>query len=142
MWPFGRGGLSGAVGTRLGQRGEKLAARHLRRGGLKVLARNYRCPAGEADIIVLDRSGRTASDAETIAFVEVKTRTSARQVSPESAVDARKRRQLARVAEYYLAHHDAGECSVRFDVVAVVLAAGAKPEIRHIVDAFAPAGLG
>jgi putative endonuclease len=106
--------------------------------GWKLLARNYRCPAGEADIVALDRSTRADRGAETIVFVEVKARTSARHVAPESAVDPRKRRQLARVAEYYLAHHPAEDYAARFDVVAVIAAADGRPEIRHTVDAFTP----
>ena len=138
MWPFRRGARAARRQPPLGPRGEKLAARHLRRLGVKILARNYRCPAGEADIIALDRSTRSGRDAETIVFVEVKTRRSDRHVDPESAVDRRKRRQLARVAEYYLAHYPAEDYEVRFDVVAVIASADGKPEIRHTVDAFAP----
>ena len=138
MWPFRRGPKTARREQPLGPRGEKLAARHLRRLGLKILARNYRCPAGEADIIALDRSTRSDRDAETIVFVEVKARGTDRHVAPESAVNPAKRRQLARVAEYYLAHHPAEDYEVRFDVVAVI-AADRKAEIRHTVDAFAPA---
>ncbi len=131
MWPFRRDGRSGPAG-------ERLAARHLRRAGCKILARNYRCPVGEADIIVLDTSTKAEWGAESIAFVEVKTRASDEGVAPESAVDRRKRQQLLRVARYYLAHHDTEDRRVRFDVVAVVLPAGGRPEIRHIPDAFEP----
>ncbi len=128
-WPFGR--------TKpLGPRGEALARRSLRRAGLKVLARNYRCPAGEIDLIALDRSTRAATGAETIVFIEVKTRSGSGLAEPEAAVDARKRRQVRRVADYYLAHHPAASYAVRFDIVSVVCREGAKPRIRHIPDAF------
>ena len=120
----------------LGHKGERLAARYLRREGLKILARNYRCPTGEADIIVLDRSTRNSDGAETIVFVEVKTRSTAQYVEPESAVDARKRRQLTRIAEYYLSHNDTNDYAARFDVVSVVIREGEKPQIKHIADAF------
>ncbi len=135
MWPF-------RPDTSPGRRGERLAAKSLRRSGYKILARNYRCPAGEADLIALDPSTRRPLGAESIVFVEVKTRARDDFVDPESAVDRRKRRRLTRVAEYYLAHHDTGECPVRFDVVAVVDSGGGRPEIRHIPDAFPPAGRG
>lgn len=120
----------------LGHKGEKLAARYLRREGLKILARNYRCPTGEVDIIALDRSTRNSDGAETIVFVEVKTRSTAQYVEPESAVDARKRRQLTRIAEYYLSHNDTNDYAARFDVVSVVIREGEKPQIKHIADAF------
>ncbi len=137
MWPFGRSETGGDK-DQLGRRGEKLAARFLRRTGLKILARNYRCPSGEADIIALDGGG----EVETIVFVEVKTRSSARHVDPESAVDGRKQRQVARAAQYYLSGRDAGEMAVRFDVVSVLIVDGGEPEVRHIVDAFTPGRLG
>ncbi len=120
----------------LGKDGEKFAARYLRRKGFKILARNYRCPTGEADIIALDRSTRNSNGTETIIFVEVKTRSTAKYVEPESAVDARKRRQLTRIAEYYLSHHDTNDYAARFDVVSVVIREGEKPEVKHIADAF------
>lgn len=120
----------------LGKAGEKFAARYLRRNGLKILARNYRCPPGEVDIIALDRSGCCSGGAETIVFVEVKTRSSDRHVSPAAAVDARKRRQLTRVAGYYLAHHDTNDYAARFDVVSIVIGEGEKPAVKHIPDAF------
>ena len=128
-WPFRRG-------ASLGQRGESIARRFCKRAGMKVLARNYRCPAGEIDLIALDRSTRKTVGAETIVFVEVKTRRSGRYAGPEAAVDARKRRQIRRAADYYLARHDTEDCNVRFDVVAVVLPEGGKPEVNHIPDAF------
>ena len=131
MWPFGAPDKPG-----LGRRGEKAARKFLRRAGLKILARNYRCPVGEVDLIALDASTRSRPGAETIAFVEVKTRSSDRHVEPESAVDAAKRRRLRKVAGYYLATHDAAEFDVRFDVVAVVARPGEKPQVRHIPDAF------
>jgi len=128
LWPFRRGESAG-------RRGERLAVRLLRRDGHKILARNYRCPVGEADVITLDRS---ALAGETVVFVEVKTRTGGSLAPPESAVDADKRRRLVRVARYYLAHHDTEGRPVRFDVVSVILHDQAKPEITHIPDAFQP----
>ncbi len=56
---------------------------------------------------------------ETIAFVEVKTRASDRYVDPDSAVDAGKRRRISKSADYYIAHHEAGEYHVRFDIVSM-----------------------
>lgn len=128
MWPFRRRGP-------LGRQGEDLARRLLRRRGMKILARNYRCAAGEIDLIALDESTR-ASGAETIAFVEVKTRSSDRHTDPEAAVDAEKRRHMKKAAETYLARRDAGGLNVRFDIVAVVARPGARPQVRYIPNAF------
>ena len=131
MWPFGH-----RVKPTLGQLGEKLAVGLLKGKGLKILARNYRCPAGEADLIALDTTTRPASGAETIVFVEVKARSSDRYVDPESAVDDDKRRRMRRVADCYLATRGSEGYNVRFDIVSVVLGGDQKPKMRHTPDAF------
>ena len=131
MWPFAHRGRQP-----LGRRGEKLARRFLSRRGLKILARNYRCPRGEVDLIALDTSTRRQSGAQTICFVEVKTRTSDRYTDPESAVNADKQRHIRNAADYYLAAHDAKDFNVRFDIVSIVLREEAEPQIKHIADAF------
>jgi len=128
MWPFGRRDVP------LGRRGEKLAARELQRQGLKILARNYRCPMGEIDLIALGRSTR-ANGAETLVFAEVKTRSSDRYTDPESAVTPDKQRRIRRTAEYYVQRRDAQEFNIRFDVIAVIIRDDRR-EIRHIPDAF------
>jgi putative endonuclease len=94
----------------------------------RILARNYRCPAGEADLIAL------AGD--TIILAEVKTRSSDGYVAPAAAVDARKRERYRKVARYYLNRTGRGDLAVRFDVITVVLRGGAKPKIEHIPNAF------
>jgi putative endonuclease len=123
-WPF----LTNRSWT--GRQGEKLARKYLQGLGCKVLARNYRCPAGELDLIVLD--GRT------VAFVEVKTRQSDEHADPEETVTLAKRRQLYRVARYWLSRHGADDRTWRFDVVAVTLPQEGDPTIRHTPDAFEP----
>ena len=129
MWPFVRC-------KDLGRRGEKIARRFLKRRGLKILACNYRCQAGEVDLIALDRSTRRESGAETVAFVEVKTRSSDRYTDPEFAVDSVKRRHLRKVARHYLTCHDTADLNVRFDIVAIVIPDGKKPQVKYIPNAF------
>ena len=131
MWPFRPRG-----GPPLGARGEKMARRLLKRRGMKILARNYRCPAGEADLIALDCSTRGQFGAETIVIVEVKTRRSDRYTSPAGAVDADKRRRLRKIADYYVATRHADDLNLRFDVVSVVIPEGQQPRIEHIPNAF------
>jgi len=103
---------------------------------MKILASNYRCCAGEVDLIALDPSTRKELEAETIVFVEVKTRTSDKYVDPQSAVDSEKRRRIRKVADYYLSRHQAEDLAVRFDVVAVVLDGARASKITHIPQAF------
>jgi putative endonuclease len=103
---------------------------------MKILARNYRCPVGEADMIALDRCTRGQLGAQTIAFVEVKTRSSDKHTDPHSAVNADKRRRVRKVAKYYLASHAAEQYNARFDVVSVVIRDGERPRVQYIKEAF------
>jgi len=150
-WPFGaakHSGRPGRTGAKapgrpgqgaakaLGQRGEDAACRFLKKAGLKILARNYRCPGGEIDIIALDTATRKANKPETIVFVEVKTRSTETPAGPESAVDAHKRKQVAKAARYYLRHYPTKGYRTRYDVVAVIIPDGQKPAVRHIPGAF------
>lgn len=111
----------------LGRRGESVAARHLRDQGLKIIDRNFRCKEGEIDIV--------ARDGQTIVFVEVKTRSDARQ-APEHQVNRFKQGQITAAARRYLGRYGTPTPPARFDVVAVVWEQGARPKIRHIIDAF------
>lgn len=114
----------------LGRRGERIAARMLKRLGYRIVACNYQCPAGEIDIIALDQ--------ETVVFVEVKTRSSSDVAYPEAHVNQPKRRQLTRVARMFLAANSSQDPPCRFDVVAVVVNERGKPSVEHFVNAFEP----
>jgi putative endonuclease len=116
---------------RLGPTGERIAAKYLRRHGHRILMRNYRCPAGEIDLV--------AAQGDTLVFVEVKTRSSDDLAMPEDAVDAAKRRQILRAARYFLAQMKAQHLPIRFDVVAIVLPPRGAPQIEHFIAAFASA---
>ncbi len=129
MWPFGNH-------KPLGQKGESIARRFLKRSGLKILAENFRCASGEIDLIALDKSTRKTDGVETLCFVEVKTRSSDRYTDPESAVDNQKQVHIQKAARYYLSNRDTDGFNVRFDVVSVIMRQGQKPEIRHIKEAF------
>ena len=111
----------------LGPRGENAAAKYLRSLNYKILVRNYRCKLGELDII--------ARDGKTLVFVEVKTRTSD-EPEPEEQVNAFKRRQITRCAEFYLSRYSNVQPAARFDIVAIVWPKNQPPTIRHHLDAF------
>ncbi len=115
---------------RVGQSGERAAAKYLRRAGVRIIARNYRCPAGELDLIGLD--------GWTIVFFEVKTLTSDRDADPEGHINPAKQRQLERVARYWLAAHKQPGAAYRFDAMSVVRPPNGQPIIRRIVEAFIP----
>lgn len=100
----------------LGQRGEELAARRLAGDGLTIVARNYRCPAGEMDLI--------AREGDCLVFVEVRTRGGAGWGSPEESVTPAKQARLVAVAEHYLAQQALDDVDWRIDVVAIDLEQG------------------
>lgn len=95
----------------LGRRGEAIAAAHLEAAGYRIVARNYRCPVGEVDLV--------AEDAGCLVFVEVRTRRGDLWGTPEESVTPGKQARLARVAEHYLSEHEANDIDWRIDVVAV-----------------------
>jgi len=107
----------------LGRTGEKAAVRYLdRREGYRVVATNFVVPLGRglrgqklnAEIDVI------AYDGDTLAFVEVKTRSSDELVAPERAVDLRKQRQIARAARRYRQLMKISSEPYRYDVVTLV----------------------
>lgn len=111
----------------LGAAGEEAAAQFLRARRYTIVARNYRCPLGEIDLVALD--GRT------LVFVEVKTRRGASFGSPFDAVDARKQRQVTRAAQHYISTHRLEHRLARFDVVGVDWVDG-RPVCELIQNAF------
>lgn len=109
---------------RLGAYGEALAARHLVAGGMTLLDRNWRCPAGEIDLVL--------RDGDALVFCEVKTRTSIAFGSPLEGVDAVKARRLRRLAALWLGAHGVRPSEVRIDLVGVLQPPAGPPEIEHV----------
>ena len=114
----------------LGARGEKAAAKHLRRHGYKILTRNFRSGKAEVDLI--------ARDKDWLVFVEVKTRKSEEFGAPSEAVQADKERNVSRAALDYLRKLGNPRIHFRFDIVEVVIPDGSKKphDIRLIQNAF------
>jgi putative endonuclease len=131
LWNLFRRSFSTATPKlELGVRGEDWAARHLRRSGYKVLVRRFRSRSGEIDIVC--RHG------EWLVFVEVKARASDDFGAPADAVDQTKQRHMSKVALEYLRLLGYPEVKFRFDIVEVILPAGARKPTRLqiIPDAF------
>ena len=114
---------------RLGDAGERYAARLLEAAGHTVLARQWRCPEGELDLVTLD--------GDELVFVEVRTRRGDRFGTPEESVDPRKAARLLRLGDHYLAAHPEHERRIwRVDLVAIVLdAAGRVARATHHANA-------
>lgn len=97
----------------IGGMGEQIATDWLKKNGYAVIERNYRCKAGEIDIIAC-RGG-------TLVFTEVKTRTGDLFGRPAEAVGGEKLRRMRRAASWYLQAHRIFDTPVRFDVVEVLI---------------------
>jgi len=113
-----------------GRAAEEAAARYLIHDGWRLLGRNVRIGRGELDIV--------ARRGPVLAFVEVKARRTHTCGAPEDAVGAAKRRQVARLAELWLAARPwalKGVDEVRFDIVAVDSTVFPST-IRHLSAAF------
>jgi putative endonuclease len=124
---------------RVGQLGERLAARRLERSGYRIVERNYRTREGEIDLIAI--LGRT------LVFCEVKTLVSRRAagrgpVYPLEAVGHRKRGKIRRLARGWLSERSAlgrspGGRDTRFDAIGVLVSpSGRLLEIEHVEGAF------
>ena len=104
-----------SLGNDHGRMGEDLAHRYLRRHGCTVVARNYRTRSGSGEIDLVAWHGNT------LVFVEVKTRASAKFGEPERAVDAEKRLHLYHAAVDYARRANVEWTRTRFDIVSIVL---------------------
>jgi putative endonuclease len=137
----------------LGRYGENVAAAHLRAAGLTILARNWRCPEGEVDIV--------AMDGDVLVVCEVKTRRGVGFGTPLDAVTPAKAARLRRLALYWLTNQRAAVTSpepgadsistlasapsnaqfaryteVRFDVVSVLRPLSGAMSVEHLRGAF------
>ena len=108
-----------------GASAEDVAAAYLRRHGYQLIVRNYRCRAGELDIIAIDR--------DTLVFVEVRSRRDREHGGAVAMIDARKRVQVERVARAYLARNPTALSRVRFDIVAIT-----GDDVQLLRDAWRP----
>ena len=114
----------------LGARGEKAAAKYLRRRGYKILLKNFHSGKAEVDLV--------ARHKDWLVFVEVKTRETEQFGAPSEAVDRDKQRNLSKAALDYLRMLGNPRIHFRFDIVEVIIANGAKKpdDIRLIQNAF------
>ncbi len=103
---------------------EKAAVFYLKNIGYQILKTNFKCKAGEIDII--------AREGEYLVFVEVKFRKDLRKGSPQEAVNLYKQRKICKVAKYYIYRQGLPlDTPCRFDVVAVL-----NKEVKLFRNAF------
>ncbi|WP_434597150.1 YraN family protein [Streptomyces sp. A5-4] len=108
----------------LGRYGEELAVRRLTEVGMTVLERNWRCRAGEIDIV--------ARDGDALVICEVKTRRAGPFEHPMEAVRQVKAQRLRHLAERWTHEHGGPPPGgVRIDLVGVVLPRRGAPVVEH-----------
>lgn len=101
----------------------------LRRAGLTLLARNYRCPQGELDLVM--------RDGDALAVIEVRYRRESGYGKAADTVDARKQAKLLRATQHYLQQNPPLRLlPARFDVVAITEDGDGAPQVEWIKDAF------
>ncbi|TWD72478.1 putative endonuclease [Kribbella amoyensis] len=108
----------------VGQYGEQLAAEHLANAGFAILERNWRCAAGEIDIV--------ARDGDTLVVCEVKTRRGLGYGSPLESITYRKLSKLRELVGHWLRDHDLRPDHVRIDVVAILVPRDGKATVDHV----------
>ncbi len=109
--------------TQSGNQGEETACHYLVQHGYRILARNYRKPCGEIDIV--------AQHQKTLVFVEVKKRAYQAFGGPMAAVTGAKQRKIVLTAQYFIKEKAPKFDSIRFDVVCLL-----NEKIEHIPNAF------
>lgn len=103
---------TGAIKQALGAYGEKLAERHLTGQGMVLLDRNWRCDAGEIDLVL--------RDGDVLVVCEVKTRTSTDYGTPHEAVTDIKVARLRRLAVRWLEEQGVAVRDIRIDLVGII----------------------
>ncbi len=120
---------------RLGNKGEELAVQTLQAAGLTILDRNWRCTAGELDIIAQAPAPDFVQGGAIVPWlilVEVRTRRGDRFGTAQQSVTPRKQAKLREVAEHYV-KSIAWAGPWRIDVVAIQMDGGGRLlEIEHI----------
>jgi len=117
----------------LGQLGEAYAAAYLEQQGYQLVAANFTIPVGRntRGVVVNAELDLVAYDQEILCFIEVKTRASDRFAAPETNVNLRKRRQIARAARAYRRLFELEDEPYRYDVVSIILTDDAsQPDIE------------
>lgn len=116
-----------------GTRSERAAERFLKRGGYRIVCRNYSCPIGELDLV--------AVDGKCIVFIEVRSSEAEDPGRPAGSVDADKQRRLTNLAVHFLQRRRLLNYAARFDVLTVNWPPEKRePVVTHFRHAFEAVG--
>ncbi len=111
-----------------GRSAEALAEQWLQKKGYHILERNLRLGGGELDLI--------AQHHDTLVFIEVKGRRTTQFGGAPYAIDDRKKRQIIKLASYYLSRHGLSNQLCRFDVILITGTGQDSPKLTHLKQAF------
>lgn len=118
---------------KFGTRSERAAGDFLKRLGYRILDENYRCSAGELDLV--------AQDGQIVVFVEVRSTEEGDSHRAAASVDFVKQKRLTKLALHYLQEHKLLGHSARFDVLALSWPPGEEvPAVTHFRNAFEAVG--
>ncbi len=95
----------------LGKKGEIYVQKYLEKLGYFIVARNFKCPYGEIDIIGIDKN--------ELVFIEVKTRCSKQYGEGREAVNKIKKKHIKKASNYFIYQNSLENHYIRFDVVEV-----------------------
>lgn len=112
----------------IGRKGESAACRLLEAKGLYLLVQNYRCPAGEIDIV--------ARDGGVLVFVEVKSKRKKPNTRPSDNLKSKQKDRIFRAAKNYISEIEINFPVYRFDVIEVVFKRRVPVEIYHWENSF------
>jgi len=110
----------------LGKKGEEMAVNYLQKNGYTILERNYRFQKAEVDII--------AQLKETLAIVEVKTRSTADFGNPQDFVKPKQIQRLVLAVDEYVTVNSL-DVEVRFDIIAIIKE-DKTVKLEHLENAF------
>ena len=113
----------------LGARGERFAAKWLKKRGFAIIERNLRIGRDEVDLLAI------APDGQTLVVVEVKT-AAASIPDPIEHINAEKQHHLTRVAAQLKKREAYANRPLRFDAISIIWPAGEEPQVRHYEAAF------
>ena len=111
----------------IGRCGETKAIKYLKKQGYRINQKNFRALSGEIDII--------ASKDNVLVFVEVKAQRGVGPIDPEHRVGLKKKRQLVKLAKYYISRTKTDYDEIRMDIITVTRNEK-NADIKHMEGAF------
>ncbi|MBQ9395650.1 MAG: YraN family protein [Proteobacteria bacterium] len=123
--------------AKVGRCAENLVCHYLRMHGWTIRMRNFETHRGEIDIIA-ERMDADLKGYPTVAFVEVKSRTSRHGLSPEYSVTPAKRKKVTSTMKYWIGTHPFEKAVYRCDIASVIIEKHKSPRIQYFPSAFSP----